>query len=367
MSRFGTGLVVGKFCPLHRGHQFILDQAQARCAQLIVISYTKADFAGMDAARRERWLAALYPDAQRLVLDDTRLAAHCRRRGLPVRVLPDNDANDDTQRRFVAWLLREVLDARVDAVFTSEAYGPGFAAVLSEEQQARGGPPVVHVEVDRARVHVPASGSLLREDLHARRAQLAPQVYRDFVARVAILGGESTGKSTLAMQLAAQLRTHHAAEYGRELWEAQGGELAETDLLRIARTQVAREDTLAGTANRVLVCDTSPLTTLLYAQALFGRADPALEALAGRRYDLVLLCAPDVPFVQDGTRRDDAFRQWQHAWYLRELDARGVASIHLPGQWDAKLAMALEAVAGQLSLSVEGRIVDGCEVRQPLP
>ena len=345
MSRFRTGLVVGKFCPLHRGHQFILDQAQARCGRLIVISYTRPDFVGMDAARRERWLAALYPHAQRLVLDDARLAAHCRRLGLAVRTLPHNDADDDTQRRFVAWLLREVLDARVDAVFTSEAYGPGFAEVLSEEQQACGGPTVVHVEIDRARLQVPVSGSLLREDLHARRAQLAPQVYRDFVARVVILGGESTGKSTLAMQLAAQLRTRHAAEYGRELWEAQGGELAEADLLRIARTQIAREESLAGSANRVLVCDTSPLTTLLYAQAMFGRADPALEALAARRYDLVLLCAPDVPFVQDGTRRDDAFRQWQHAWYLRGLEARGIVPVHLQGDWDARRATALAAIA----------------------
>ena len=69
MKRFGTGLVVGKFCPLHHGHQRLLDQAQLQCSELVVISYTKPEFAGCEPDRRDRWLASLYPNAVRLVLD----------------------------------------------------------------------------------------------------------------------------------------------------------------------------------------------------------------------------------------------------------------------------------------------------------
>ena len=74
---------------------------------------------------------------------------------------------------------------------------------------------------------------------------------------------------------------------------------------------------------RYLICDTTPLTTLFYCRDQFGRAEPQLEALAERRYALHVLCAPDFPFVQDGTRRDAAFRARQHAFYLAWLTQRG--------------------------------------------
>ena len=161
-ERAARGLVVGKFCPLHRGHQVLLDHAQAACERLVVVSYTRPEFDGLWPARREQWLRNLYPQAQHWVLDDARLAALCQQRGVPVRALPHNDEDDATHRHFVAWLLREIVRSDVDAVFTSEAYGPGFAAVLSQEQQQRGGRAVVHVEVDPARVRVPTSGTAIR-------------------------------------------------------------------------------------------------------------------------------------------------------------------------------------------------------------
>jgi HTH-type transcriptional regulator, transcriptional repressor of NAD biosynthesis genes len=41
---------------------------------------------------------------------------------------------------------------------------------------------------------------------------------------------------------------------------------------------------------------------------MFGQAAADLVQLAQRRYDTMFLCSPDFPFVQDGTRRDAAFR-----------------------------------------------------------
>jgi len=344
MKPYATGLAVGKFCPLHRGHQHLLDQALEQCEALIVISYTKPEFPGSEPEHRERWLASLYPDTTRLVIDDARLAEHCRVRGLPIATLPHNDAPDDTHRHFVAWLLRHILEASVDVVFTSEAYGEGFANVLSQVQRDADGPCAAHVMVDRDRVAVPISGTAVRKDPHGRRNYLDPLVYRDFVERVAILGGESTGKSTLAGLLASRLSTAHAAEYGRELWEFKQGALSEEDMLLIARTQIAREEALALEAHRYVICDTTPLTTMLYAQAMFGRTSPELEKLARRPYGLVLLLAPDAPFIQDGTRRDEAFRLWQHEWYLGQLDARRIAYRVLAGTWDERLNGAIDAV-----------------------
>jgi hypothetical protein len=59
--------------------------------------------------------------------------------------------------------------------------------------------------------------------------------------------------------------------------------------------------------------------------------DPELVLAAQRAYSTIVLCAPDFPFVQDGTRRDDAFRQHQHAWYEAQSTARYVRYVSARG------------------------------------
>lgn len=341
MSSYKRGLVVGKFCPLHLGHELLINRAQEACEELLVVSYTKPEFPGYEPARRETWLRARVPQAHVVVLDDARLAALCAARGMPARALPHNDADGDDHRHFMGWLCWTVLDLPVDAVFTSEDYGPGFAQVL-ERHYASG--PVAHVSVDQARSLVPVSGTLVRQDPQAHSAFLSPIVRADFVTRVCVLGGESSGKTTLAQALARHFDTAWVAEYGRELWESQDGVLHYDDLLRIGREQLKREAQAAMTARRWLFCDTSPLTTYFYCVEMFGKAEPELARLAEHRYDLVVLCAPDFPFIQDGTRRDEDFRARQHAWYQAELAQRGIAFAILGGSVRQRVA----AVAGLL-------------------
>ena len=226
-----------------------------------------------------------------------------------------------------------MLKQHVDAVFTSETYGDGFARELTRYFRERNptSKEVCHVVVDQSRTKIPISGTTVRADVHRNKEWLDPAVYASFVERVCFLGGESTGKSTLAAELAKMMGTVAVAEYGRELWEAQNGILAYTDLLRIAEEQVRREIVAARKANRFVFCDTSPLTTLFYSIEMFGRADPRLHDLAQRRYDHVFLCAPDFPLVQDGTRRDEAFRRRQHEWYKQELVDREIKHTLLGG------------------------------------
>lgn len=330
MKRFACGLVVGKFCPLHLGHERVIERAFADCDEVQLISWAKPGFAGYERERREGWLKARFPTATILVIDDTSLPEDAP-------AIPSEEAPDNEHRRFVAWLCREVLGKLPNAVFTSEAYGDGFAEVLS----AHFGQPVAHICVDPARTTIPVSGTQIRTDPYAFRQFLAPEIYADFVERICLLGGESTGKTTLAQALAARLDTVWVAEYGRELWEAKDGQLQFEDMLSIGQTQVEREEKLAGKARRFLICDTSPLTTMLYSEAMFGQVAPELVALAERSYDRIFLCAPDFAFVQDGTRRDEAFRRHQHDWYRTELARRRIVPIELSGTLEQRLATAL--------------------------
>jgi HTH-type transcriptional regulator, transcriptional repressor of NAD biosynthesis genes len=326
-ERFARGLVVGKFWPLHKGHQLVIERAQAACDEVVVISYGKPVHPRYPAALRDDWLATLHPAVRRLVIDDASLADLCRQRGLAVREIPHNEADGAQHREFCGWLCEKVLGVAVDAVFTSEDYGDAFAAALTQ----RFGRPVQHVSVDRERQTVPVSGTQVRADPGSCRDWVDPRVHADLVRRVAMIGCESSGKSSLAQALAFALGSVWVPEYGRELWERRGGQLVFDDMVAIAREQVARERRQAPQANGWLVCDTSPLTTLFYSAEMFGRVDPELERLAGRPYDLLVLCEPDFAFEQDGTRRGEDFSRGQQAWYVAEVRRRGLPCLIASG------------------------------------
>lgn len=344
MSRiFHHGLVVGKFSPLHRGHELLIRSAMAQCREVAVISYAKPEYPGCGTGRREQWLAELFPSVQSLVVTDELLAARWPGRGVTV---PHDDEPETAHRRFCGLLCRELLGITLDAVFTSEDYGDGFAVELGRyfREHEPDAAPVTHVLVDRERQRIPVSGTMVRSDVHGCRELLSPKVYASFVQRICLLGGESSGKSTLATALARQLGTVHVAEYGRELWELKEGRLVYEDLLAIGRTQIAREEQALLAANRYLICDTSPLTTLFYSRALFDRSDPELERLAERPYDLVVLCGLDVPFEQDGTRQESGFREAQHAWYLEQLARRVIPFVPVSGSVAERVAQVATAL-----------------------
>ncbi len=339
-----TGLVVGKFAPLHKGHEALIAFAQAQCDRLVILSYSKPELPGCSPERRAAWLAALYPDALRLVLDDAAIADFAARTGQPPRVLPDNDAPDEAHRSFVAWVSRTMLGLTADRVFTSEAYGEGFAVSLARHF----GHPVEHMMFDRARMRVPISATQLRANPALHRAYLSPAIRRDLVRRVTLLGGESTGKTTLAAALAQHLGTLWVPEYGRELWELRGGDLRFDDLLAIAREQIAREEGACDDATGWLVCDTSPLVTMFYSEAMFARVDPELCSLAERSYDATIVCAADFAFVQDGTRQDDAFRDRQNDWYRDQLDRAGIPHAIVQGSPLARVEAAVAHLGSAL-------------------
>lgn len=265
MKPFVTGLVVGKFAPLHCGHERLINTALAQCEELFIISYSAPEMPDCEPEKRLTWLQVRFPRATVLVLTPELIARY----NLPA--IPHNDADADIHRHYVATLCLQVLHCRPHAVFTAEDYGDGFAKVLTK----RFAQPVEHIRLQRPLGDKSPSGTLIRSDLHRYRYMLAHDVYRSFVRRICLLGGESTGKSTLSKALADVLDTAYVAEFGRDYWEEKNGVLTADDLLHIAREQVRREQ--QAEANRYLICDTSPLTTLFYTLDQYGHAPQELH------------------------------------------------------------------------------------------
>ena len=157
--------------------------------------------------------------------------------------------------------------------------------------------------------------------------------------RVAILGAESSGKSTLAAALATHYSTLWVPEYLREFVETLQRVPYEHEQICIARTQMAREDAAAARANGILFCDTTPLMTALFSRFYWKRVDAELAALErAHDYAYTIVTAPDCPWVPDGLQREsEAVRQFVHAELVRTLRERGIAFTEVDGSLAQRL------------------------------
>ena len=321
--RVGTGLVLGKFLPPHRGHRLLVDFARASVTDVTVLvcSLAREEIPG---ALRHAWMAEEFPS--------------CR----VVHVTDENPQEPHEHPRFwEIWreTVRRHLPTGPDVVFTSEAYGDPLAQALGAE----------HVAVDPDRVLVPTSGTAVRADPMARFDDLLPAARPWFVRRVCVAGPESTGKTTLARALADRYRTAWVPEYGRAFLDRKGAPCAREDIPHIARGQVASEDAAARAANRVLVCDTDLLATVFWSETFFGDCPAWIRAEADRRrYDLTILTDIDVPFEADWQRHLPHAREAFLARCEGDLVARGRAYVKVSGPHERRLSQACAAIDGLL-------------------
>jgi NadR type nicotinamide-nucleotide adenylyltransferase len=131
--------------------------------------------------------------------------------------------------------------------------------------------------------------------------------------RILILGPESTGKSTLAEKLAVYYAEPWVPEVARAYLEGLNRPYTYEDLLLIGKRQLSLEDELAAKAKHFLFCDTDLRVIQVWSQHRYGKVDPwVLEEIARRTYDLILLCAPDLPWQEDPLREHPDLEMRQH-------------------------------------------------------
>ena len=165
--------------------------------------------------------------------------------------------------------------------------------------------------------------------------------------RILILGPESTGKSTLSEKLAKHFAEPWVPEVAREYLEKLDRPYAFDDLLQIGKQQMQLEDELALQANNYLFCDTDLRVIQVWSQHRFGEVDPwVLEEIARRTYDLILLCATDLPWQADPLREhpDLEMRQQFFEIYKQLSQASGFPWILISGDTAERLSTAIQAV-----------------------
>lgn len=167
--------------------------------------------------------------------------------------------------------------------------------------------------------------------------------------RIVVTGSESTGKTTLARDLAAALGTTWIPEFARDYATGRRDALTMDDVEPIGRGQAAREDAAIALlpSGRDVVLDTDLVSTLIYGEHYYGRApDWVREQAVIRRGDLYLLSATDLPWEADGVRDQPLMRHEIHAKFAAQLDALGARVLPVEGKGARRLQAALAAVRG---------------------
>jgi HTH-type transcriptional regulator, transcriptional repressor of NAD biosynthesis genes len=322
------GLVVGKFYPPHAGHHGLIDTALAQSDRLtvaVLASHTES----IPHELRRDWLAERHPAAHVVSGYDEHPIDHL----------------SPTVNALHAAVVRELVTEPIGLVFSSEAYGEPFAACLGAR----------HVWLDRTRQPFPISATAVRADPPTHWHRLEPPVRAYLTRRVAVVGAESTGTTTLARDLAERYDTAWVPEVGRAVSEERAaagtfGDWTDADFVSIAARQQAEEDAAARRAGPVLFCDTDALATCVWQERYLGRSTPEVEALAAsRRYDLYLLSGDDAPFVQDGLRDGEHLRAWMTARFAERLAERPVPHVLLSGSHAARLERASAEVDALLA------------------
>jgi len=171
---------------------------------------------------------------------------------------------------------------------------------------------------------------------------------------VVVTGSESTGKTTLAGDLARRFGTVWVPEYSRtyldEKTAATGMPLDANDVEPIARGQIAAEDRGITQADGLLVLDTDLVSTTVYARHYYGSCPAWIDQAAReRRGDLYLLCDIDVPWVPDEARDRPHERAHMHGLFVNALKTLGARYITVRGSWAERRAAAIAATTALLA------------------
>ena len=143
--------------------------------------------------------------------------------------------------------------------------------------------------------------------------------------KVVLYGPESSGKTTLAIELSKHYRVDWVPEYAREylqkVWDKDKRVCEPSDIMPIAVGQMNLENQYAKKSDSLLICDTNLFETMVYSKNYYGGiCDPLLEKYAlDNNYDLYLLTDIDIPWKKDDLRDKPNERQESFEIFKNEL------------------------------------------------
>ncbi len=147
------GFTIGKFAPLHKGHQYLIEKALSEMDKFYVVIY-ETKVTNIPIETRANWIKQIYPEVNLIYAKNP----------------PTQYGLDEESVKIQTNYLKEVLgDIKVTHFYNSEPYGKFVARDLK----------VKEVQVDREREKYPISATAIRKEVELNEEFLEKIVYRD--------------------------------------------------------------------------------------------------------------------------------------------------------------------------------------------
>ena len=171
------------------------------------------------------------------------------------------------------------------------------------------------------------------------------------IKKIAIVGPESTGKSTISAQLAKHYHTVWVPEYAREYCAALTESCNWQDEINMFEGQLAVEKMLLSQATNLIICDTTFLTVKIWSDQMFGKSpQEVIDELPKHPYDLYLLMNIDLPWQEDPLRDFPHMREhFMEVWH-KELKALGANYHVISGTDEERLQNAIVTIDSFLTM-----------------
>ena len=335
MKRYENGLVLGKMYPPTKGHLYLIDTAIKQVKNLyVIVCHNKSQ--GISGRERVNILNRYYRhnhDVTILELYD--------------EGMPQSDSECDTLDEFYSYWVPAVhgLVPDLDVVFTSEDYGDDFGRYLGIE----------HIMVDQGRKEVTISGSKIRKNPYKNWDYIPNEAKYLYNKRVALMGPESVGKTTLSKLLGQHYQTKVVTEWGRVIYEEKGNHVDLDDFLRISQIRQNDEDILIKNANKILITDTEDITTYIFSKMFYPDTYKEIEDLflekirTQKKYDAYILLKPDHSGIQDGTRQFLDNREEHYQDIKAELDKNKCNYFEVGGNWNERFESSIGIISDLIS------------------
>lgn len=331
---FKCGMYGGSFNPLHMGHVECIIRSANQCERLIIVISSGTDRDEIDVRIRYRWIY--------------QLTKHIG--NVSIFILEDN-APTKAEYSEELWYS----DAEKVKKFAGEPIDVVFCGSDYDENSfwSKCYPDAKLIIYPRNNI----SSTIIRNDVYGNWDMLPDVVKPYFVKKVLLIGGESTGKSTLTINLANYFNTNYLEEVGRDISERSGTDtlMLPQDFTDILLTHKLRETEAVQRSRKVLFEDTDCLITSFFINFLEGRHKENNLALADalaqlNSYDLILFLEPDVKFVQDGDRSEIIAADREK--YSRQIEdiyrSHGFEFVKISGSYEERFSKAAALVSSLL-------------------
>ncbi len=173
------------------------------------------------------------------------------------------------------------------------------------------------------------------------------------IIRIALIGPESTGKTTLCMNLAKHYHTVWVPEYSRDYIAGLGRPYTNEDIIYCLKKQLEDEAEKISVANKILFSDSEILNYHVWMLDVFNRSPQWVnDKIIEDEYDLYLLTKADIPFVDDPVRENPHRREYFYDWYKSELKKRNFNFEIVEGTGHQRLSNAIEIIEKHFLISI---------------